>query len=183
MQLPPWGPPQMRLYVYETGGRSVAAHQSKPGGSFVKVCDMSPLPVSLHVCRKAICRRTVWTCVCVCIILWGLREENKVMERWGLHGPASPSFTLAATCLRGFQYPVCVCVCATSPSCLPKECSSLYQCVCVCVCRGYYILTYTQMKPEGCNGTVFSPVKKKEKRTCVRLERPVLPLGYFLFTP
>lgn len=171
---------QMRLYVYETGGRALTGHPSKPGGTCVKVCACvlsgytGCADVHVEGCDKA-CGRTVRACVYVCVFVFPVRtgEESKR----GLHSSASPSSctpgSCMATCLRGFQYPVCACLRARAAVFTQGMQFIIFVCV-----SGYYIhsLLHThayvprQMEPEGKSNTLSSPVKNSQQASVVWLD-------------
>lgn len=119
--------------MYETGGRALTDDPSKPGGTCVRVrvCaqkfvfSAGALAVSMHMWLGVMkCVGVQYECVCVFVFPVRAGDESKqwgwvVVVVGGARSSASPSCsapgTRAATCLRGFQYPVCVhdrvCVC------------------------------------------------------------------------
>lgn len=138
VRLPPCGP-QMRLYVYETGGRALTDHPSKPGGTCVKVCacvlsgfaHCVDACVHLLGCDK-VCGCTVCTCVCMCVFMHPARtgEESK-------RGPPqfSLSIILHARHTRS-DMPErvsisCVCVFVCLRSCVYPRNAVHYICMCV----------------------------------------------------
>lgn len=97
----------------------LADHPSQPGGTFVEVCACLLSGYARRAdARVCTCKgvmenagvQRVCAPVCVCVHPVRAAEESKR----GLRSSASPSSCTAgaraATCLRGFQYPVCVCV-------------------------------------------------------------------------
>lgn len=108
-------------------------------------------------------------CVCMCVFMHPARtgEESKR----GLHSSASPSSctpgTRVATCLRGFQYPVYVCLCA----CEAVFTQGMQFIIFVCV-SGYYIYSLhtcvkKQMETEGGGNTLSTPLKNPQQAPAV----------------
>lgn len=107
-------------------------------------------------------------CVCLCI-LRGLEKR----ANGGLRSSASPSSctpgTRVATCLRGFQYPVYVCLCA----CEAVFTQGMQFIIFVCV-SGYYIYSLhtcvkKQMENEGGGNTLSTPFKNPQQAPAVRV--------------
>lgn len=134
---------------------SPTIHQSLGGPvwKFVHVYSAGTLTVWMRVCMyKGVIKCVGVQYECVCVFVYPVRagEESKR----GLHSSASPSSCTPgtrtqATCLRGFQYPVCVCLCASAAVFTQEMQFIIFVCV-----SGYYIYSlhtcvHRQMEPGG----------------------------------
>lgn len=156
VRLAPCGP-QMRLYVYETGGRALTDHPSKPGGTCVKVC----------ACVLGGLR---WCVLCVCVSCEGRgREQTGASAVQPLHHLARPG-SCAATCLRGFQYPVCARGLRSRRRVYPRN-AVHYICMCVWLLHAPALLAHAylrrQTELEGESNSLSPPVKNLQQASVV----------------